>query len=402
MTHPLPLRAALLTTCVLVLGACSKPEPVPEPIRSVKVMTVALTNVQSEAEFAGDVRARVESMLGFRVAGKLVKRQAEVGQRVRPGQVIAQVDPEDYKLAADAAKAQVEAATTNRDLAVAELKRVRGLKDQNFVSAVELDRREAAVQAANATLAQAQAQLKAQGNQSAYSNLLADAAGIVTGVMAEPGQVVGAGTPIVRVALDGARDVVFSVPEDKVAAMAIGSPVEVRLWSGGAPLKGTVREKAALADPVTRTFQIKVALDAVAEPPPLGSTVTVVPQALSMRGLQVMKLPTSALKQDGKNTAVWVLDTASMTVKTQPVQIAAVDGNDVVVGGGLMPGMQVVTAGVHVLNPGQKVTLYKPRTVSNTPPGIAPIAPSAPAVNVPSASVAPAAAAPAAASSQAK
>ncbi|MDO9185421.1 MAG: efflux RND transporter periplasmic adaptor subunit, partial [Bacteroidia bacterium] len=123
-------------------------------------------------------------------------------------------------------------------------------------------------------------------------------------------------------------------------------------------LKGVVREVAASADPVTRTFGVKVSLDAK-DALPLGTTVSVVPHAFDRSGVPVIKLPTSALRQDGKSSAVWVLDTASMTVKLQPIQIATADGNDVVVAAGLQPGMQVVAAGVHVLSPGQKVTIYQ-------------------------------------------
>ncbi len=348
---------ALAVMC-LVLAGCSKPAPTQEPVRAVKLMTVTVQSMNSGAEFAGEVRARVESRLGFRVAGKLTRRQAEIGQRVRPGQVLAQLDPQDYKLAADAMKAQLLVATTNRDLAAAEFKRYKDLKEQNFVSGVELDRRDATLKAASAQVEQVQAQLSSQGNQSGYTNLLADVAGIVTAVEAEPGQVVAAGTPIVSIAQDGPRDVLFAVPEDRLKSIALGSAVDVRQWSGESRLKGVVREVAALADPVTRTYIVKVALEGTPAPP-LGSTVSVAPRALSAKGVQVMKLPTSALRQDGKTSAVWVLDPASMTVKSQAVQVVAADGNDFVIGSGLQPGMQVVTAGVHVLQPGQKVTAYK-------------------------------------------
>ena len=360
MKNPPFARGATILAFSLVLAACSRPGPTEEPVRAVKLMTVAVEGMNSGAEFAGEVRARVESRLGFRVAGKLIRRQAEVGQRVRPGQVLAQLDPQDYKLAADAMRAQLLVATTNRDLAAAEFKRYKDLKDQNFVSGVELDRREATLKAANAQVAQVQAQLASQGNQSGYTNLLADVAGVVTAVEAESGQVVTAGTPIVHIAQDGARDVLFSVPEDRLKAITMGSAVEVRQWGAASKLMGAVREVAALADPVTRTYMVKVALEGA--PPPLGSTVSVAPRALSTAGAQVIKVPSSALKQDGQTSAVWVLDSASMTVKSQPVQILGVDGNDFVVGSGLSPGMQVVTAGVHVLSPGQKVTVYKAKT----------------------------------------
>ena len=346
----------------MLVSACSRPAPPEEPVRSVKVITVGLGAFESGQEYAGEVRARVESRLGFRVAGKITKRTVEVGQRVKAGQLLAQLDPGDYQLAADAGRAQVVSATTQRDLAAADLTRYRALKDQNFISGAELERREATLKAAQATLEQAQAQLTGQGNQTGYTQLLADVSGVVTAVEAEAGQVVAAGTPVVRIAQDGPRDVVFAVPEDKLARVPVGSAVTVRSWTGGPSLRGTVRELAASADPVTRTFPVKVTLSEkdAGEALPLGATAYVVPQAVAQLAGGVIKLPTSALRQEGKGSAVWVLDTASMTVRSQPVQIATADGNEAVIASGLQPGQKVVSAGVHVLSPGQKVTIYKP------------------------------------------
>ncbi len=349
---------AALACAAMMLAACSRPLPSPEPLRSVKLITVGLEDMVASAEFAGEVRARVESRLGFRVAGKLVRRQAEPGQRVRSGDVLAQLDPQDYQLAAEAGRAQLAAAATNRDLAAADFKRFKELREQNFISGAELERRDANLRAAQAQFEQAQAQLAGQGNQAAYTRLMADVTGLVTAVDAEVGQVVTAGATVLRIAQDGPRDVLFSVPEDRVTSIKIGSEVEVRSWSGGATFKGRVREVGASADPVTRTFGIKVAIDG-ASAPPLGSTVSVLPKALERSGAAVIKLPTSAFRQDGQTAAVWVLEAATMTVRLQPVQIATADGNDVVVAAGLKPGMQVVVAGVHVLSPGQKVTVYQ-------------------------------------------
>ncbi|GKS83712.1 efflux RND transporter periplasmic adaptor subunit [Acidovorax sp. SUPP1855] len=346
---------------VLAGVGCSKPEPAPEPVRSVKLLTVGAAPLNTQLEYAGEVRARIESRLGFRVAGKIVQRQAELGQRVQAGQVLAQLDPRDYQLAADASRAQVASAATQRDLAAADYQRYAALKAQNFISGAELERRASTLKAAEASLDQARAQLASQGNQTGYTRLVADVSGVVTSIDAEPGQVVSAGTPVVRIAQDGPRDVVFVVPEDKVARVKAGQPVAVRSWSGGAPLTGRVREVAASADAVTRTFQIKVAIEG-AEAPPLGATVYVTPEALGQAGQQAIKLPTSALRQDGQQTAVWVFDAASGTVRSQTVQIATADGNEAVVASGLAPGMQVVATGVHVLSPGQKVVPYQPKT----------------------------------------
>ncbi|MEY4884566.1 MAG: hypothetical protein RIS34_2420 [Pseudomonadota bacterium] len=356
-----PRRALRVITLALgfsvLLAACSRPVPQEEPVRAVRVFTVALSDFGANSEFAGDVRARVESRLGFRVAGKLVKRAVEVGQRVKAGQVLAQLDAQDYKLAADAARAQLAVVATNRDLAAADFKRFKDLKEQNYISGAELERREATLKAAQAQFDQAQAQLSAQGNQAGYTTLVADVSGVVTAVEAEQGQVVAAGTPIVRIAADGPRDVVFAVPEDKVAALKLGSAVAVRAWAQASQWTGTVREIAAGADPVTRTFAVKVALPG-ADAPALGTTVYAVPNALGHAGVKIIKIPTSALRQVSQTTAVWVLDVPTMTVKSQTVQVATADGNDAVIASGLEPGMQVVSAGVHVLSNGQKVSFY--------------------------------------------
>jgi membrane fusion protein, multidrug efflux system len=362
-----PERLALgfVLAASVMVAACSKPEPPQEPVRSVKVLTVGMGDLQSGYEFAGEVRPRVESRLGFRVAGKILRRQAELGQRVKTGQVLAQLDARDLQLAAEAARAQVDAAATNRDLAAADYKRYAALKDQNFISGAELERRETTLKASQAQLDQAKAQLAAQGNQAGYANLVADTSGVITAVESEPGQVVTAGMPVVRIAQDGPRDVVFSVPEDKVAAIKPGSDVTVRVWADSTSLAGKVREIAASADPVTRTYPVKVSLDPAATPP-LGATVYVWPQALSRAGTPVIKLPTSALRKDGQGTAVWVLDKTTMTLKSQPVQVATADGNEAVISAGLQPGMLVVSAGVHVLSSGQKVAIYQEKTAQST------------------------------------
>jgi RND family efflux transporter MFP subunit len=349
--------ALIVALSALGLSACSKPAPPEEPVRAVKVLTVGAQSLQSGLEFPAEVRARVESRLGFRVAGKLTQRLVEAGQHVKAGQVLAQLDPQDYRLATDAAKAQVNAAQVNRDLAAADFKRYQELKAQNFISGAELDRREASLKAAQAQLEQAQAQLTGQANQASYTRLLADVSGVVTAVDAEVGQVVAAGTPVLRIAQDGARDLVFAVPEDRVARLKLGSAVLVRPWSGAVAVSAMVREVAASADPVTRTFAVKAALPA-GSALALGSTVTVLPNDLARNAAQVIKLPTSALFESAKASAVWVLDPASMSVRLQPVQIASVDGNEVVIASGLQAGMQVVSAGVHVLSPGLKVTLW--------------------------------------------
>ena len=272
-------------------------------------------------------------------------------------------------------------------LAAADYKRYLKLRDDNFISGAELERRETTLKAAQAQLEQAQAQLASQGNQARYTNLVADVSGVITAIEAEVGQVVSAGTPVVRIAADGPRDVVFSVPEDKVVNVRTGTDVTVRQWATNATLAGRIREVAASADPVTRTYPVKVSLEGAG--PPLGATVTVLPLGLGHAGMQVIKIPTSALRQEGQGSAVWVLDKATMTVKSQPVQITTADGNDAVVASGLQPGMIIVSAGVHVLSQGQKVTLWQEKTsalpaIATQDPG-RPIAGAAQAATLPAA-----------------
>lgn len=362
-------HVALILTATLVLAACS-PAPAPvEPIRSVKLMTVGTSALGAQTEYAGEVRARTESRLGFRVGGKLVQRPAEVGQRVQAGQLLAQLDAQDLALSSQAAQAQVSAAQTQRDLAAADLKRFQELLAQGFVSGAEIERRQATLQSAEATLRQARAQGAVQGNQAGYARLLADGAGVVLAVDAEVGQVVAAGAPVVRVARDGARDVVFAVPEDRLALARVGQAAQVRLWAGApgtpagaaAPLDAVVREVAASADPVTRTYQAKLALPEGAAVP-LGATAYVTLMRSADAPTAAIKLPTSALMRsetgDRSGSAVWVFDAASSTVQPREVVVGGADGNEMLIASGLKPGDEVVAAGVHVLSPGQKVTRF--------------------------------------------
>ncbi|HUG22244.1 efflux RND transporter periplasmic adaptor subunit [Piscinibacter sp.] len=366
------MRLVLLTSLVAasVLVGCAKTEPAPEPVRAVRTVTVSDDAAGGVHEYAGEVRARTESKLGFRVGGKIVRRHVDAGSTVKAGQVLAQLDPQDLRLNQDAARAALAAAQANHDQALADHKRYKDLRDQDFISSAELERRETALKAARAQLDQAKAQASAQGNQAGYTALVADASGVITGVDAEPGMVVGAGTPVLRLAHDGPRDVVFSVPEDKVglvkALAETPGRFKVRLWGADAePLPATIREIAAAADPVTRTFAVKADLGrAGSDRVRLGQTATVLVEMPKTIG--VNKLPLSALKHEQGRTIVWVVDKASMTVKAQPVQVAGADGNEAVVSGGLVAGQVVVTAGVHVLNPGQKVKFYVDPRVATT------------------------------------
>ena len=355
------LKPMVCLLCVCAgLGACSKPAAPEEPVRAVKVMTVGVGQQTAPVEFSGEVRARVESRLGFRVGGKLIRRSVELGQHVQAGQVLAQLDAQDFQLSVDAARAQLAAATSNRDLAAADFRRYKELREQNFISNAELERRESAMQAAQAQWQQAQSQLSGQNNLARYTTLVSEVAGVVTAVEAEVAQVLGAGTPVLRIAQDGPRDVVLAVPENRVLDIPLGSAASVQVWASSASIAARVREVAASADPLTRTYSVKLGLEA-RDALPLGATVSVRLAALEHAGESVIKLPTSALVQAGNANAVWRLDPGSMTVHLQPIAIASADGNEAVVNKGLQAGMQVVVAGVHVLAPGQKVMLYQTR-----------------------------------------
>ena len=358
------MRYALLFALAGITGlsACSKTETPPDPVRAVRTLTVAAQSAGGSYEYAGEVRARTESRLSFRVGGKMLRRAVDVGDSVKAGQVLAQLDPQDLRLGQDAARAAVAVAQAGYDQNAADFKRYKDLHDQGCIGAAELERRESAVKTALAQLEQAKAQSNVQGNQAAYTTLVADASGVVTGVDLEPGMVAAAGTPVLRLAHDGPRDVVFAVPEDKVAMVkalaAQPGRFKVRLWGAtGEPLAATIREISAAADPVTRTFLVKADIgNAVVSGIRLGQTASV--QAELPQTAGVTKLPLSALREEQGRSSVWLVDRQAMTVSSQVVQLAGADGNEAVISAGLAPGQIVVTAGVHVLNPGQKVKFY--------------------------------------------
>lgn len=358
------MRRALLIALIgaAVLGACSKTEPAPDPVRAVRTITLSPQTAGGAYEYAGEVKARTESRLSFRVGGKMLKRLVDLGDTVKAGQLLAQLDARDLRLGQDAARAAVAAARAGYEQSAADYRRYKDLADQGFIGPAELDRREMAMKTARAQLDQAGAQASVQGNQAGYASLVADASGVITGVDLEPGMVASAGTPVLRLAHDGPRDVVFSVPEDRVALVkalaAQPGRFSVRLWGATeAPLPATIREISAAADPVTRTFQVKADIGpAVPSGVRLGQTATVLMELPQTVG--VARLPLSALREAQGRSAVWLVDRASMTVKSQDVTLVGADGNDAVITAGLAPGQIVVTAGVHVLSPGQKVKFY--------------------------------------------
>jgi len=352
----LPLALSLAASLVLV--ACGKEPAAAEPVRAVRTMTVGQLSGATLRDYAGEVHARVESRLAFRVGGKIVQRPVNLGDRVKDGQALAQVDPADLRFGQDAARAGLAAAKVNYEQTAADYKRYQDLQKQGFISAAELERRNSGLEAARAQFEQARAQAGLQTNQAAYAALTADSSGVITAVYADVGTVVGAGSPVVSLAHDGPRDVVFAVPEDQLAIFrklqGKAGGVSVTVWGGNATLPATIREVAAAADPASRTFQVKADLPAGSVE--LGQTATVHVELAPADGK--LRLPMQAVAGTGKESHVWVLDKSAMKVREQPVVVLRTEGDTLVIDSGLKSGDTVVTAGAHVLSPNQQVTLY--------------------------------------------
>lgn len=353
-----PLLLTLVSLGGLWLSGCAPKDVAPEPVRAVRTLKVDQSTAQLERDYAAEIKARTESRLGFRVNGKLLTRAVNAGDSVRAGQVLAQLDPQDLRLSQEAAQASVATAQVQYELAVSDVKRYQDLRAQNFISAADLERRETTLKAAKAQLEQVKAQAGVQINQASYSSLSAPAAGVITAVEAEPGQVLAAGTPVLRLALDGPRDAVFAVPEDRVnevrALLHQSGAVRVVPWGRQDAVSATIHEVAAAADPVTRTFTVKADIGAAALR--LGQTATVRMAQAGPAG--VVRLPLTALVERQGQSAVWLLEGASMKVRQHNVTVAGAEGNTVLVSAGLAAGDEVVTAGTHLLNPGQVVRRY--------------------------------------------
>lgn len=346
--------ALFAVASVLALAGCGKkPEPAPE-VRPVRLMQLSQHGGKTAFEFSGDVRPRVESRLGFRVGGKIAARLVDVGAAVRKGQPLARLDPTDLSLAEAGSRAQYEAARTDRDLAAADLKRYNDLFAKGFISAAEQNRRKATYEAAESRLRQAEAGLRSQSNQTAYAVLNADADGVVTAIDAEVGQVVTPGQPVVRVAQTAEKEVAIGLPEDQVDQLRGITDVTIHTWAEPQrSLLGRVREIAAAADPVTRTYATRVTIPNPPADLKLGMTAVVT--FVRNGATPAIRVPLTALLQEQGRNQVWVFDAAAGTVKPVPVTLGEAIGNEVEVRQGLAPGQTIVTAGVHLLRPGQKV-----------------------------------------------
>ena len=354
-SFPLSVRAGLLAVSLVVLVAgCNKPQQQVDATRPVHAVSVSVARDEQEVTYTGDVRARWETALGFRVPGKIVARLVEVGQQVKKGQVLARLDPEDQKLTAEAAKQQLLAARSDYQQARADLVRYKDLVDKGFISAAEFDRRKTTYQTAAARLEQATAQLELNRNQTEYTTLRADHDGVVTAVQAEVGQVVTSGQAVVKVARLDEKEVAVNVPENRLGELRAAKDADVSLWaSPGKVYKGRVREISPSAENVTRTYTVKVT---VLDPDPsvqLGMTANVRLTG-GARG-EVARLPLTALFQKGAEAAVWLIDPKTQQVALTPVAVGRYTQDYVTIVAGLKEGDLVVRAGVHKLNEGEKV-----------------------------------------------
>jgi membrane fusion protein, multidrug efflux system len=323
-------------------------------VRPVKVAVLQPSSGARALSFSGVVRPRIESAIGFRVAGKVVERRVNVGDRIAVGQVIARLDDTDLKLAENGAAAAAAAARTRRDVALINLERAAKLLPQSYISQAAYDIRKNELDAAAGALDMAEAQLRQAANAVGYATLAADKAGIVTAVNAEPGQVLAIGQPIVSLAEAGETEIAIAVPEQDHGHLSVGQPTSIKLWTApGIEVRGRIREIAGQADPASRTYAVRVAMDAPPAAMRLGMTASVTIGIDGERSDMVVPL-SSLTGLDGK-PAVFVVDPASNVVRERPVNVNGVASDGARIVDGLTAGDAVVIAGVQFLRDGMEV-----------------------------------------------
>ena len=353
----------------LTLVACGKtasPDPRTQPplVRTVLVSTAA----SSGREFSGTIAARVQSDLGFRVAGKVLERLVDNGQAVKRGQPLMRVDPVDLKLAAVAQDEAVSAARARSLQADNEEARYRALQGTGAIAASAYDQIKAAADTARAQLRAAEAQAAVARNASRYAELVADSDGIVMETLAEPGQVISAGQVVVRVAHAGKREAVVQLPE--TLRPALGSVAQATLFGkDDVVVQARLRQLSDVADKATRTFEARYVLDpASAGSAPLGSTVTVkLGRNASELSNGVLLVPLGAIHDAGQGPAVWVVQ--ENQVRRQPVTIVRVEDSNAQVTGGLRKGDRIVALGAHLLSEGAQVRLSNETPAAATSTG---------------------------------
>jgi RND family efflux transporter MFP subunit len=328
-------------------SAVSDPRQEPLLVRLVTPMPI----VGSERGFTGIVGARVQSNLGFRVAGKIVERLVNVGQQIKAGQLLMRIDDTDLRLALTAKRNAVAAARASVVQTDADERRYANLLNDGWASRQRYEQAKAASDTAEAQLAAAEADARVAENEATYSVLVADADGTVVETLGEPGQVVSAGQPVVRLAQAGAREAVVALPE--TIRPVIGSLAEASVYGAdGRRHAAHLRQLSDSADAQTRTYEARYVLDGEAAAAPLGATVTI--WLASQASQPEVQLPLGAVLDDGRKTGVWVLDRATSTVRFHPVKLVRVSGEAAVISG-LKSGEPVVSLGAHLLQEGARV-----------------------------------------------
>jgi len=345
---------ALVLTTAIELAGCSSHAAAPEAPRYALIAHPQAADAVHAEVYSGDVHARFESQLGFRVAGKIKSRLVDVGNHVNAGQALAELDPLDLRLQVASAQATLSSAQAARDLAQAEYDRYHAMLDKHFISQTQFDTQQNSLNAAQAQVSQAQAALAVARNQSEYTTLRADHAGVITQISGEAGQVVTAGQSIAMLARDGDVEVEIAVPENRVAGYRVGSPAALEAWADGKRVAGHVREIAPEADRTTRTYRVRVSLDDVTATPKLGQTMRVffVDAAVAAQTL----VPLSALYETAGKPAVWIVDARTHQVHLAPVDVAAYREQGVMLTSGVEPKQWIVTAGVHKLRDCDAIT----------------------------------------------
>jgi len=362
------LPVAGLFVAALGLAACSQEKAeVQDVIRPVKVVEIGQAETSRQLDYSGSVRARTEMNLGFRVAGKVTERLVDIGQHVNAGDVLARIDPSDYDLSVKSAAASLDAA--DRQVETVDLAKTRAeqLFAKNFASKSQLEQATLTYNQAVATRDAARSTLAQAKNQVGYTDLKASEDGIVTTVSADVGQVVGAGTPVMTVAVDGEKEVLIAVPEMDIAEFKPGKTVKAGFWSDDAlTLAGKVREVAGSADAQSRTFAVRVALPN--DPRVLlGMTANIEASVASRQ--QMVSIPLSALAEKDGQKIVWTVDRGSDTVHPRPVKVGDFTGDGVNVAEGLKQGDVVVAAGTQFMTENLKVKLSGDATQSASADG---------------------------------
>jgi len=346
-----------IVVAALGLAGCSqeKAEVVQEVVRPVKVVEIGEAQTTRQLDYSGSVRARTEMNLGFRIAGKVTERLVDIGQHVNAGDVLARVDSSDYELSVKSAQASLDAAERQVETVDLAKKRAEQLYAKNFAPKSQLDQATLTYDQAVATRDAARSTLAQAQNQVHYTDLKASQAGIVTAVSADVGQVVGAGTPVMTVAVDGEKEVSIAVPEMDIAGFRPGKEVKASFWSDeGLTLDGKVREVAGSADPQSRTFAVRVSLPN--DPRVLlGMTANV--EATVGSKAQLVSIPLTAMAEKDGKQIVWTVDRASDTVHPRPIKVANFTADGVSVADGLKQGDVVVAAGTQFMTENLKVKL---------------------------------------------